>query len=68
MNGDALPGSTNSQSFVPDTKCPGMISQAGMKLNAILQDLFQNYDLELARKTTLVTSQSWDQRSIRVAR
>ena len=37
------------------SKCPGMISQAGSKLNAILQDLCQNYDLELARKTTTLT-------------
>ena len=36
-------------------KVPGMVSQAGMKLNAILQDLNQNYDLELARKTTTLT-------------
>lgn len=33
-------------------KTPGMISQAGQKLNAILQDLCENQDIELARKTT----------------
>lgn len=34
------------------SKCPGFTSQAGQKLNAILRDLCQNYDLELARLTT----------------
>ena len=32
-----------------------MVSQAGQKLNTILQDLCQNYDLELARGVTLLT-------------
>jgi hypothetical protein len=32
-----------------------MVSQAGQKLNAILQDLYEQYDLELARKTTTIT-------------
>ncbi len=33
-------------------KVPGYTAQSGQKLNAILADLCQNYDLELARKTT----------------
>ncbi len=36
-------------------KCSGFTSQAGQKLNAILQELCQTYDLELARKTTTIT-------------
>ena len=32
-----------------------MINQAGQLLNAILQDLCQDYDLEAARKTTILT-------------
>jgi hypothetical protein len=36
-------------------KVPGMVSQAGQMLNAILSDLCQNHDLELARKTTNFT-------------
>lgn len=36
-------------------KCPGMTSQAGQFLNATLQDLCQDYDLEQARGTFLFT-------------
>lgn len=36
-------------------KCSGFTSQAGLKLNAILQELCQTYDFELARLTTTIT-------------
>jgi hypothetical protein len=34
-----------------EARCPGYTSQAGQLLNAILQDLCQDFDFELARKT-----------------
>lgn len=34
-----------------EARCPGYTSQAGLMLNAILADLCQDYDLELARTT-----------------
>lgn len=36
-------------------KVPGMISQAGQRLNTILSDLCQNYDLDDARGFTTIT-------------
>jgi hypothetical protein len=34
-----------------DARCPGFTSQAGQTLNAILQDLCQTYDFDLARRS-----------------
>jgi hypothetical protein len=41
-----------------DAKCPGFVSQAGQFLNAMLQDLCMNWDLDIARGTFLFTFNS----------
>lgn len=38
-----------------DAKCPGFTSQAGQFLNAMLQDLCQNWDLDVCKKTSAFT-------------